>query len=241
MKKSLITFVVIVFLLNVNCKFERNVAEAKTDIPEQKSIPITKPQTPEQSNINATPTPTPESRVALTVINPNESMLSHNDNPKLGGHYKPFWIEDEEKSDNGFEPFCMNQKINGKIIRKCGYQDAKGNILIKPVFNMVFVFSEGLAGVCPKQEGLCGYINEKGKLVIKWYQFVDVFSEGLAAVTVGDVDFYKNGYIDKQGKYVIPPQYSDASAFKNGVAKVVVQRSLKKCINTKNEEVKCVD
>ena len=61
-------------------------------------------------------------------------------------------------------------------------------------------------GICGKgQEGAkAGYIDEKGKFVIK-PQFDDAaqFSEGLAAVKVGS----KYGYIDKTGKMVIPAQF----------------------------------
>jgi hypothetical protein len=36
------------------------------------------------------------------------------------------------------------------------------------------------------------------------------FTEGLAAVRLGDYTTGKCGYIDKQGKFVITPQFGDA-------------------------------
>ena len=187
----------------------------------------------------AAPTPTTERRVAKADM--VRTGLYHNDKPRLGEHYKPFWIEGEQ-SDNGFEPFCVQTKVKGKRIERCGYQDAKGKVLLKPIFARAYIFSEGLAGVCPEIEQLCGYINEKGQLIVKAnYQGVGVFSEGLGMVAIGAADasdYEKNGYIDKEGKFVINPQYTDGEPFKNGIARVKL-RNLNLCINKKDEKVEC--
>src|SRR4051812_24158111 len=60
-----------------------------------------------------------------------------------------------------------------------------------------------------RQDGKLGFIDKTGKVVIT-PQFDSTvredgicFSEGLAAVLVGD----KWGYIDKTGKFVIPPKF----------------------------------
>lgn len=65
--------------------------------------------------------------------------------------------------------------------------------------------------------GKAGFIDKTGKIVIPpQYDYVDAFSEGLAAVQVGK----KYGYIDKTGQMVIPPQYDGADEFSEGLAAV---------------------
>lgn len=238
-KKLSIIFVIVCCLIFVGChsisnvaKFpDSNVVKQNQKVGDIASTPDSTVRVVQTVNL----TPTPEYQVKTSG---KTTGLLYNDHPKLGEHYKPGWIE-AEKSDNGFEPFCVQTKIKGKKIERCGYQDADGKVLIKPVLDTVFVFSEGLAGACPKSDHLCGYINEKGEWVIQAeYQFVEVFSEGLAGVTIEDVDYYKYGYINKQNKVVIKLQYTDGEPFKNGVAKVGL-RSVRLCINKKDEEVKC--
>ena len=46
------------------------------------------------------------------------------------------------------------------------------------------------------------------------------FSEGLAAVRIGDEESGKWGFIDKQGKMVINPQFGNFSDFREGLAAV---------------------
>ena len=210
-----------------------NIVEQNQSVANTAPIPLPAIKTVKK----ATPTPKIELKADESG---GMTGLQYIDKPRLGEHYKPGWIEDQQ-SDNGFEPFCVQAKIKGKKTERCGYQNAEGKVLIKPMFKIVYVFSEGYAGVCPKKDDLCGYINEKGILVIKPnYQFVGVFSESLAVISIGDTDFYKYGYINKKGKYVIRLQYSNASAFRSGVAEVTVQRSLNKCINKENENVECL-
>ena len=48
------------------------------------------------------------------------------------------------------------------------------------------------------------------------------FSEGLAAVRIGEIVTGKWGFIDKQGKIVINPQFDDAKSFRGGLAAVKV-------------------
>ncbi|NDV47902.1 hypothetical protein D0T49_12680 [Paludibacter sp. 221] len=65
------------------------------------------------------------------------------------------------------------------------------------------------------KKGKWGYVNEKGKAVIKYkYDEAREFSEGLAAVKHKGLF----GYIDETGKVVIPLEYDDATLFSEGVA-----------------------
>ncbi len=62
-----------------------------------------------------------------------------------------------------------------------------------------------------------GFISEENLFKISSkYQYVEPFSEGLAAVTIND----KVGYITKTGDLKIPCQFEDGSAFSQGYAMV---------------------
>lgn len=65
------------------------------------------------------------------------------------------------------------------------------------------------------KKGKIGYINKKGKIVIKpQYTDASVFQEGQAYVKVKN----KYGFINKKGKTVIQPVYDSVSMFCNGLA-----------------------
>ncbi len=54
-----------------------------------------------------------------------------------------------------------------------------------------------------------GYIDKTGHFVINpQFDFAWIFSEGLAAVLIGDEETGKWGYIDKTGHFVINPQFN---------------------------------
>jgi hypothetical protein len=74
-----------------------------------------------------------------------------------------------------------------------------------------------------KVGGKFGYVNTAGAVAIE-ARFDDAmpFSEGLAAVRVGDPDEGKWGYIDTSGRFVIEPRFAGASFFSEGLAAVTV-------------------
>ncbi len=104
-----------------------------------------------------------------------------------------------------------------KVKDKWGYIDRNGTIKISPQFTEVNNFKNGLAKV--KFDDLQrGFIDTSGKVIGK---FSDVgsladFNEGLAAVRIDGTW----GYIDKSGKLVISPQFSNADEFHHGFALV---------------------
>jgi hypothetical protein len=70
-----------------------------------------------------------------------------------------------------------------------------------------------------KQNGLYGYIDNRGNLVIKpQFENAGLFEEGLAPVCVND----KWGYIDHTGKMIIEPRFDAVCYFQEGVAAVGV-------------------
>ena len=125
---------------------------------------------------------------------------------------------------------------------KYGYIDTTGKMVIKPQFDQVGFFSEGLAlakvggtmtvsissfnmssasgqGMIDVTGSKCGFIDNTGEMIIK-PQFNDCkkFSEGLAPVKIGE----KWGYIDKNVEIVIKPQFDNAFSFSQGLAPVKI-------------------
>lgn len=82
--------------------------------------------------------------------------------------------------------------------------------------NIIKLFSVSIAGKY-------GYINEKGKIIIKpQFDYAASFKEGFAKVEIDN----KYGYINEKGKIVIKPQYSDAYDFSEGLAAVKLNNKM---------------
>lgn len=111
-------------------------------------------------------------------------------------------------------------------LNRHGVLDTEGNIVIKPIFDQVSGFSEGLCGISDR--GKWGFVDKEGKVIIppkyfmiNYYQpmpSITAFNEGLANVAISDANW---GYINPEGKVIIPYQFMFAEAFKNGKAKVM--------------------
>lgn len=87
---------------------------------------------------------------------------------------------------------------------KWGFVDKKGNIKISPQFDAISYFSEGKCAV-ENSEGKWGYIDKEGRVEITYqFDYAGDFFEGQSIVIKND----KFGVIDKNGKYVINPQYA---------------------------------
>lgn len=106
---------------------------------------------------------------------------------------------------------------------KYGFIDKGGNMIIRPQFDKVCSFSDGLAKVAIDEK--CGFIDRNGNMLFEpWLDAEENFSEfeydmdsfscGLAKVSVDG----KFGYIDRSGKLVIPAIYDGATAFDDGMA-----------------------
>lgn len=97
-----------------------------------------------------------------------------------------------------------------------GFLDNKGRSAIRPYYDEISYFSEGLCFV--KRNGKWGVINKKGTVIIPFTYDSDYrdlhFSEGMAAVNLNG----KWGYINKQGEIIVPIIYEDCRPFKNGFA-----------------------
>lgn len=136
------------------------------------------------------------------------------------------WIADGE--DKG--PFSPG---------KWGYIDKTGKEVVPVIYEVIGEFSEGRA--CVVKDGKMGFVDQTGAAVIPlmytyerpWNEiaagYVDIlpfFSEGLAAVWGADGYGGRYGYIDRDGKRVIPFEYDYAGPFSQGLAYVSQGASL---------------
>jgi hypothetical protein len=116
------------------------------------------------------------------------------------------------------------------FLGKYGYINKKGEMVITPIFEEAYGFSEGMAKVGVGDfklnengqysfVGKYGFIDELGNVAISpEYDEVDSFSGGLAKVKV----LGKYGYINKAGVMVIRPEYDSAEGFSDGLALVSI-------------------
>ena len=102
-----------------------------------------------------------------------------------------------------------------------GITDISGNIIIRPKYEKIGLFSEGLVwfqkAAKKATDRRYGFLNKKAEEIIE-AQFTKArdFSDGLAAVMVNG----RWGYINKEGDFHIEPSYKSAMAFSDGLALV---------------------
>lgn len=120
----------------------------------------------------------------------------------------------EDFQDNGL---AIVQRKNSS-----GLIDSSGREKVKPIYSFIAPFAEGRAVVSDAK----GYtfIDEKGKEVTSArYDYLNSLHEGRALFskqsTTGNSRY---GYLDAQGKEVLPPVYLDAGDFMNGMALVKI-------------------
>jgi len=81
--------------------------------------------------------------------------------------------------------------------------------------------SEFTNGECQISKPLYNFISKNGELLNELYEGAGEFSEDLACVkriAKDNISQDKWGYIDREGKEVIPPRFSHAGSFSNGLA-----------------------
>lgn len=124
-----------------------------------------------------------------------------------------------------FKDLIKNQ--NGGLQVKYGYLNRAGKVVIPAAYDAGFDFSDGLAKVV--KDGKTYYIDHDGRIAVGTIAnstHTVTFSEGLAAVSVltkvGGKSVEKTGFIDTQGKFVIPPKFDTVGMFSEGLATAVV-------------------
>ncbi len=142
-----------------------------------------------------------------------------------------------EKDKDGFviegAPFFEGLAAVG-VKGKWGYIGKTGTLVITPKYERGASFCEGLACVATEEiRDNVGYwthfiIDRAGKTVkeIPWLP-IGTFSEGLVPVKTWGKEKNKNmyGYIDTQGMMAIQAQFDNALPFRNGLARVRLQRN----------------
>lgn len=105
-----------------------------------------------------------------------------------------------------------------------GFIDTKGKVIIKPEYDTVYAFSEGLAAVSvgknkeslmPSNDSQYGFIDKSGRWIIKPQPMKCYsFHNGYARVEING----KYGFINTSGTLVIPAEYEAAHDFFRGLA-----------------------
>ncbi|MBN1126901.1 MAG: WG repeat-containing protein [Sedimentisphaerales bacterium] len=133
---------------------------------------------------------------------------------QIDKHDRSFFIPDPST----LAPYLFHENYKSiSFDGKQGFIDKEGNIVIKPRFDTVTYFSEGLAAVQKNQKW--GYIDNMDAVVIELkYEDAGEFSEDLAYVQLKD----KYGFINKAGECVIEPLFDKAWSFYEGMAVVEV-------------------
>jgi hypothetical protein len=146
-------------------------------------------------------------------------------------------IWQDEKSDYPTDNPLYRVKDSGT--NKMGFVDKKGKLIILCQFDFAFSFKGDSTMVMDNTTRKCGIIDKMGKLVMP-YQFDGTFEwnndrlkytirEKFRDFIYANEDFgiaqmnLKWGIINRQGKWLVPPQYNEGSYgffFQNGYAAV---------------------
>lgn len=125
--------------------------------------------------------------------------------------------------------FAFDFQDNGLAIVQLkdhfGVIDQSGRYVVKPVYDSINQFSEGRAIVLDHHN--FSVIDETGMILNpKPYEFIGDYHEGRALFhQIDDQEVSKYGYLDLQGKVVIPPQYQAANNFTEGKAFIKIKDS----------------
>jgi hypothetical protein len=127
----------------------------------------------------------------------------------------PVWPK-SRKSDTPLFRFVVNERDGA------GYIDRDGKIVIQPTLTFFGNYGEddffdGLARVTMHGEGW--YINAAGESMFRAYYNSGSFSEGLAPVYDGS----KEGFLNRDGKLVIPFIFDSSGSFSEGLASAGVK------------------
>lgn len=149
-------------------------------------------------------------------------------------HPAPFRLQDGTKwgyiGDGGrtvIEPryeYAEEFQPNGLAVvqreGRSGLIDSTGKEIVKPAYAYIGEFSQGRAPASDDKGYLL--IDESGKpLTGRRYQYLNALREG-RALFAKDMEGtgYRYGYLDRNGREVIPAQYEDAHDFQGGKALV---------------------
>ena len=110
--------------------------------------------------------------------------------------------------------------------------------VLEPRFKNLRSFQEGLAAACDANTGKWGFIDHNGNWIIEPIfrnarsfvsgyapvqdneKYIKLPGETVGAIVISGEKRYCWGYIDKNGNYLLEPQYMDAYGFQEGLAPV---------------------
>ena len=145
--------------------------------------------------------------------------LTSNDKMGYVDNTGKFIIEPKFKTAHDFAPNGLAAvEENGKW----GYIDVSGNYVIKPTFGSAQPFDENNTAQV-FLDGYWGVIDNKGNWIIpNEFTSVGNFNEDGIAVMCKEIandngeEIFLHGFIDRQGKEIVAPQFDEASDFVNG-------------------------
>ena len=122
-------------------------------------------------------------------------------------------------------PFCADGTAAVRRGRTWGLIDKHGSFIVRPDYDDIHCFSEGLAAA---KRGKWGFIDKGGTFVVPpRFDGVGDFSEGFASFEnrtwphgPAYISVSGYGFIDQTGSVIVPPTYAWACPFKFGIAKV---------------------
>ena len=122
---------------------------------------------------------------------------------------------------------------------KWGIIDSDGNIVIEPLYDNLYGFSEGLCGYQDKASGDYGYLDYNGNKIITNLPGVPgLFHDGIAGIIDFKGERPRHGFVNKNGEIIAQPIYLLTTGFSEGLASVLLELEQQfGFINTKGEMV----
>src|ERR1051325_3002771 len=109
---------------------------------------------------------------------------------------------------------------------KLGYMDVDGNIVVQPQYDQGGEFSGGIAAVDSNGKGM--FIDKSGTTTAQFPSdviFAEPLSDGLSLATSNAQPLRKFGYVDRNGKWAVKPEWEDANPFQDGLAYVGIWKN----------------
>lgn len=203
----------IAWLLTSGCSF--NLSENKKDAGKPRELP--------EYSVKVYPAPVNTiNGVKWGYIGPDGNFL-----------IKPAYDSADVFNDNG-RAIVSKGSLYGII-------DSQGKNIVNSQYDYISDFSEGLAIATDRS----GYkvFNREGKTVFENKGYISSFKEGFAVIEGNSTPEVHSlyGYLNREGKIVIPPKYESAGDFSNGAAIVKKQEGSYALIDTEGNEVGTYD
>lgn len=137
------------------------------------------------------------------------------------------WGYIDEQGRSAIPPryeYALDFQDNGLAIvqsrGKQGVIDASGAYVVRPVYDSISPFSEGLSAVIDGQG--FNVMDEAGRILTPHaYAYIGTYHEGRAVFAQSGADGQSRyGYLDARGQVAVPARYLEANDFRNGKAVV---------------------